>query len=139
MKALPLLIVVTTLASSAFTEDWPHWRGPTRDGISGEIGLPSEWSTTKNVSWRIPMPDRTGATPIIWGETVFLNVAGGGELHLWALDRKDGSVKWKKFLSGGDHRERKQNMSSPSPVTDGKPARARGSRTASRRSNSSTS
>ena len=120
MKALPLLIVVTTLASSAFTEDWPHWRGPTRDGISGESGLPSEWSTTKNVSWRIPMPDRTGATPIIWGETVFLNVAGGGELHLWALDRKDGSVKWKKFLSGGDHRERKQNMSSPSPVTDGK-------------------
>ncbi len=119
MKALPLLIVVTTLAGSAFAEDWPHWRGPTRDGISGETGLPSDWSTTKNVSWRIPMPDRTGATPIIWGETVFLNVAGGGELHLWALDRKDGGVKWKAFLSGGDHRERKQNMSSPSPVTDG--------------------
>ena len=119
MKALPLLIVVTTLAGSAFAEDWPHWRGPTRDGISGETGLPSDWSTTKNVSWRIPMPDRTGATPIIWGETVFLNVAGGGELHLWALDRKDGRVKWKAFLSGGDHRERKQNMSSPSPVTDG--------------------
>ncbi len=58
--------------------------------------------------------------PILWEETIFLNVAEAGDLHLWALDRKDGSLKWKKFLSGGDHRERKQNMSSPSPLTDGK-------------------
>ena len=90
MKALPLLIVVTTLAGSAFAEDWPHWRGPTRDGISGETGLPSDWSTTKNVSWRIPMPDRTGATPIIWGETVFWFSCrfGGSDLcwRAWPMD-----------------------------------------------------
>jgi outer membrane protein assembly factor BamB len=66
------------------------------------------------------MPDRSGSTPILWDETIFLNVAEAGELSLWALDRKDGSRKWKAFLSGGDHRERKQNMSSPSPLTDGK-------------------
>jgi outer membrane protein assembly factor BamB len=79
-----------------------------------------KWSATENVRWKIPMPDRSGSTPILWGETLFLNVADAGELFLWALDRNDGSLKWKAFLSGGDHRERKQNMSSPSPLTDGK-------------------
>jgi outer membrane protein assembly factor BamB len=44
-----------------------------------------------------------------------------GDLHveLWRVNRTDGSVVWKQFLSGNDHQERKQNMSSPSPVTDG--------------------
>ena len=40
-------------------------------------------------------------------------------VELWRVNRRDGSIIWKKFLSDGDHQERKQNMSSPSPVTDG--------------------
>ncbi len=43
-----------------------------------------------------------------------------GDLTLWAVDKKTGTVLWKKFLSGGNTMMRKQNMSSPSPVTDGK-------------------
>src|SRR5437879_6646125 len=68
------------------------------------------------------MPDRSGATPIIWGDTIFLNVGEAhlGDLTLWAVDKKTGTVLWKKFLSGGNTMMRKQNMSSPSPVTDGK-------------------
>lgn len=120
MKAtFPEVSVVLLVATLAVAEDWPNWRGPTRDGVSSETNLPVAWSTTENVTWRLAMPDRSGSTPIIWGETIFLNVADDGELYLWALDRKDASMKWKRFLSGGDHRERKQNMSSPSPVTDG--------------------
>lgn len=118
-KTSSILAFALLMCGVASAEDWPHWRGPTRDGISGETELPTEWSTTENVTWRIPMPDRSGSTPIIWDETVFLNVADAGELFLWALDRNDGSLKWKAFLSGGDRRQRKQNMSSPSPVTDG--------------------
>ncbi|MGH9335338.1 MAG: PQQ-binding-like beta-propeller repeat protein, partial [Vicinamibacteria bacterium] len=114
--ALALFFASVTAANG----NWPHWRGPTRDGISTETGLPVKWSTTENVRWKIPMPDRSGSTPILWEETIFLNVAEAGDLHLWALDRKDGSLRWKAFLSGGDHRERKQNMSSPSPLTDGR-------------------
>jgi outer membrane protein assembly factor BamB len=36
------------------------------------------------------------------------------------VDRKTGAILWKQRLGGGNHMERKQNMSSPSPVTDGK-------------------
>jgi outer membrane protein assembly factor BamB len=120
MKSTIVLATVMLVALTGQANDWPHWRGPSRDGVSGETGLPVNWSTTSNVLWKIPMPDRSGSTPILWGENVFLNVADAGELFLWVLDRKDGSLKWKALLSGGDHRQRKQNMSSPSPVTDGK-------------------
>jgi outer membrane protein assembly factor BamB len=54
---------------------------------------------------------------------IFLNVATGansGALELWAVDRRTRSVAWKRPLADTNHMERKQNMSSPSPVTDGR-------------------
>ena len=78
---------------------------------------------TKNVSWKLPLPAYSGSTPIIWGDTIFLNVATGtntGVLELWAIDRNKQAVNWKRPLADSNHMERKQNMSSPSPVTDGK-------------------
>jgi outer membrane protein assembly factor BamB len=78
---------------------------------------------TRNVAWRLPLPAYSGSTPIIWGNTIFLNVATGantGTLELWAIDRNKQSVSWKRPLVDSNHMERKQNMSSPSPVTDGK-------------------
>ena len=41
-------------------------------------------------------------------------------LHLWCVDRDSGRLLWQRPLGGGNRQERKQNMSSPSPVTDGK-------------------
>ena len=100
-------------------ENWPQWRGPNLDGTSGETGLPVRWSATDGIAWKLPVPLRSGATPIVWDDHVFLNVAEGGELFLWSVDRNSGEVRWKNRLGGGDHNMRKQNMSSPSPVTDG--------------------
>ena len=121
MSRLRLLVLIwagfTTVASA---EHWPQWRGPMLNGVSREMDLPVRWSPTENVAWKLAMPDLSGATPIVWGDRVFLNVAEGGQLFLWAVDRANGSVAWKHSLGGGDHRMRKQNMSSPSPVTDGR-------------------
>ena len=78
---------------------------------------------TKNIAWRLPLPAYSGSTPIIWGETIFLNVATGtitGEIELWAIDHTKQTVRWKRSIVAANHMERKQNMSSPSPVTDGK-------------------
>lgn len=105
-------------------ENWPHWRGPLMNGVSGEKGLPLKWSaeTGENIAWTLPMPSRSGATPIIWKGHIFLNVATAereGDLELWAVDRAKGTVLWKRPLTGGNHMQRKQNMSTPSPVTDG--------------------
>jgi outer membrane protein assembly factor BamB len=118
-------LVVAAIGVSVGTlsaENWPQWRGPAKNGVSSEKGVPLEWSPTENIAWKIPMPGRSGSTPIIWGETIFLNIGtpdSSGDLELWALDRADGRIRWKKHIAGGNHLERKQNMSSPSPVTDG--------------------
>src|SRR5690349_15631235 len=121
MKRLFLVVAIACFASIAVrAEHWPQWRGPSANGISGEINLPLRWSKTENVVWRLALPAWSGSTPIVWNNHIFLNVADGQNLWLWAVDRANGAPLWKKHLSGGDHQERKQNMSTPSPVTDGR-------------------
>jgi len=46
-------------------------------------------------------------------------VADGDNIELWAVNRSDGSVRWKRNMSGGNYSAQKHNMSTPSPVTDG--------------------
>ena len=112
--ALALILSLPLVA-----ENWPNWRGPTSDGISREQRLPVKWSQTENVAWKLAMPSKSGATPIIWGNNIFLNVAEGGALHLWRVDKTKGTPIWKRPVAEGDYNINKQNMSSPSPVTDG--------------------
>jgi outer membrane protein assembly factor BamB len=123
MKRVSFLVSLAAIAailSADLAANWPHWRGPTRNGISTETGLPTKWSKTENVAWSLAMPARSGSTPIIWGNHIFLNIAEAGSLHLWAVDRTKGTVLWKRLLGGGDRVQRKANNSSPSPVTDGR-------------------
>ncbi len=115
-----LVLFLALLSLPAFAEDWPQWRGPTLNGISTEKDLPVHWSTTENVAWKLAMPSRSGATPIVWGNNIFLNVADGDELYLWCVDKAKGTLIWKRLIAHGNYRINKQNMSSPSPVTDGK-------------------
>ncbi len=108
------------MAATAFAENWPQWRGPTLDGVSRETSLPVKWSATENITWKLELPARSGATPILWGDYIFLNVADGDSLSLWCVNRSGPAVLWKRPLSAGNYKINKQNMSSPSPVTDGK-------------------
>ena len=119
-RYLLLAIVALAVSASGYADNWPQWRGPTLDGISQETDLPVRWSTDENISWKLPMPQWSGSTPIIWGEHIFLNVAtDANNLRLWSIDRTSGAIQWERFISGGNNKQRKQNMSSPSPVTDG--------------------
>jgi outer membrane protein assembly factor BamB len=115
------LMLLLTAAVTSVSANWPAWRGPAGNGVSAERNLPIKWGATENIAWKLPMPQWSGATPVIWNDLMFLNVAeaDGDALSLWAVNRSTGVPLWKRRLSGGNHRERKQNMSSPSPVTDG--------------------
>lgn len=128
-RKLSLALVLTVLSCIVSlvvvsADNWPQWRGPNLNGVSNEKNLPVKWSQEENVTWKLPMTDRSGSTPIIWDNYIFLNVADGtktaGTLSFWVVDRTKGTILWKKPLGAGDHMMRKQNMSSPSPVTDGK-------------------
>jgi outer membrane protein assembly factor BamB len=121
MRKMILLVMVLLLSRAvSFSGNWPNWRGPSMNGVAEEKNLPVSWSTTENVTWKFAMPDFTGSTPIIWNDRIFLNVAEGTELYLSCIDRDKGVEIWKKLLGSGNLKVRKQNMSSPSPVTDGK-------------------
>jgi len=124
MKRVLVMAAMGICAVTAVSADnWPQWRGPSLNGVSSEKNLPIKWTAADNIAWKLPVPSRSGATPIIWNDHIFLNVAledAAGELELWCVDRAKGTVAWKRPLSGGNNRQRKQNMSSPSPVTDGK-------------------
>jgi outer membrane protein assembly factor BamB len=123
IRFLPALVIALTVAAFSVTgyAEWPQWRGPNLNGIAeAEVSdLPLRWSTTENIAWKLPMPNFSGSTPIISGDRIFLNQADGDDLQLWAVDRNAAKVLWKRPLGGGNVKLQKQNMSSPSPVTDG--------------------
>jgi len=115
-----LALFIVALSILGLAEDWPQWRGPSLNGLSTEKNLPVHWSTSENVAWKLAMPSKTASTPIIWGNYIFLNVADGDDLALWCVDKAKGMLVWKKIVARGNYKINKQNMSSPSPVTDGK-------------------
>lgn len=118
---LPLAFCLFLLLAAPVTraDDWPTWRGPNSDGISHEKNLPTNWSATENIDWKLALPGRSGATPIIWNDRIFLTTGAGDNIEIWAVDRNSGKPFWKRPLGGGNVLMRKHNMSSPSPVTDG--------------------
>src|SRR5439155_15969577 len=58
--------------------DWPEARGPSRDGVSKETGLPDKWALDgQNFLWRVPYGGRSA--PIVMGNRVYVqNPSGRG-------------------------------------------------------------
>ncbi|HYR59460.1 MAG TPA: PQQ-binding-like beta-propeller repeat protein [Chthoniobacteraceae bacterium] len=107
-------------ALAAHAENWPQWRGPNFNGTTPETGLPATW-TKDSAKWAAPLPGPSGATPAVWGDSIFVSSPDAEKnLLLLCINRKDGSVRWKKQVSTGDITKGKGNMASPSPITDGK-------------------
>jgi outer membrane protein assembly factor BamB len=138
MRWLAIVLVMTQIAAG---RDWPQWRGPFTNGTSDGHDWAVRWSETQNVRWRTPLPSWSGATPIVSDDRVYVtspSAAGQGpkaplgkgsgdrlrpegrDLLLLCISRKDGAIRWTVKLDDGNAHSGKQNMSSPSPVTDGK-------------------
>jgi outer membrane protein assembly factor BamB len=69
------LVSSTSSTAVAPESNWPQWRGPEGAGVSAEKNLPEEWSETKNVRWKTPIPGKGHSSPIVWGKRVFLTTA----------------------------------------------------------------
>jgi outer membrane protein assembly factor BamB len=103
------LVMIALAASAALTSaqgpaakgvavgDWPDARGPNRDGISKETGLPEKWALNgQNFLWRVPYGGRSA--PIVMGNRVYVqNPSGRGpdlQERVMALDADTGKVVW---------------------------------------------
>lgn len=123
IKSLSLALAGLLLLSSVtlHAENWPHWRGPNYDGSSTEKNLPTEFSKTNNVKWVAELPGPAAATPIVWGDHVFVSSTDlkAKSLRALALDRKTGKELWNHEVSQAFGQDNMSNYGSPSPVTDG--------------------
>jgi outer membrane protein assembly factor BamB len=142
-----VLLVAALPAQVRNTPSWPHWRGPSHDGVAaGDV--PLTWSDTSNVKWKIEIPGRGFSTPVAWGDRLFLTTAiatgktsaqpategrggagggsGAGEEHrleVMAIDRASGKVIWRRTAvtttpHEGYH-QRYGSFASQAPATDG--------------------
>ena len=108
MRVLPLLklfvLVVTASASQ-----WPQFRGPTTDGHGdGDArDLLTEWSETKNVKWKTPIPHKGWSTPLVSDTQVWLTTAtaDGHDFFVLCLDRATGKVLHEAKLFHSDKPE----------------------------------
>jgi outer membrane protein assembly factor BamB len=117
------LAALLILPLALHAENWPQWRGANHDGISQEKGLPTKFSPTEGIAWRLPLPGPAGATPVVWGKQIFLTSVdkANGDLLLLCVGT-DGKEQWREKISEGnkDVRGDEGNSASPSPSTDGK-------------------
>jgi outer membrane protein assembly factor BamB len=107
---------------AGYENNWPQWRGPYANGVVPKGDPPIEWSESKNVKWKVEIPGKGHATPIIWEDQIILvsavqteqkvepeEPAEEGDQHQWmsptstdyihefvviSVDRKNGNIQW---------------------------------------------
>jgi outer membrane protein assembly factor BamB len=122
MRLFAVGVVAVTLAAQP---EWPQFRGPGASGI-GSGSPPVEWNgeSGRNILWKAPIPGLGHASPIVWGDRIFLTsavpVSGEPELRLglygdikpvegegaqsftvYCLDRATGKVLWERRATSG--------------------------------------
>ena len=58
-----------------YRQNWPAWRGPLSTGEAPDGDPPVEFSESRAIRWKIPIPGKGLSTPIIWGDQIFLTSA----------------------------------------------------------------
>jgi len=101
--------------------DWTDWRGPARNGVSLEKGLPTKWSPKgENLVWKAPYGGRS--TPIVMNGRVFVfNSAGEGETmqeRLMCLNADTGKVIWEHRSNVYESDVPTRRIAWSSPVAD---------------------
>lgn len=145
------LVSLALLGTAAFTHAddpaamryWPQWRGPAATGVSAHATPPLEWSETRNIRWKVEVPGRGSATPVIWGDRLFLLTAvpagvppdkahdprGGIQPRIahqyvvLAIDRRTGKTVWQRTAREETPHEASHQdngtWASSSAITDG--------------------
>ena len=119
-----LQIVVLAIASSdSRAENWNMWRGPRGDGTSIETKIPTHWSDSDNVRWKVPIPGEGHASPIVWEDKLFVTTClpESRARALICLDRESGQTVWQRtvFVADLENKHNLNSRASGTPATDG--------------------
>jgi hypothetical protein len=125
--AWALLIGLMASVSDAAGENWPGWRGPRGDGTSAETGVAIQWNgeagSEKNVCWKVAIPGKGHASPVVWGSRVFVVTCDEErqERLLLCYDADSGKELWRMLVlrSPLEKKHTLNSFASSTPATDG--------------------
>lgn len=117
--AIPLLLVSIVRCE----ENWPQFRGPTRQGLSDATGLPTTWSDSEHVTWKTAIHGKAWSSPVIFGRQVWLTTAteDGTDLFAVAIDRDSGKIIHDLKVFHNDapqYADKFNSYGSPTPVIE---------------------
>lgn len=78
---------------ATFQDSWPRWRGPQANGVSPNGDPPLHWSETQNIAFKVPIPGRGLASPIVWEDRIFLLTAIPADDDAYAASQKAAAAK----------------------------------------------
>jgi len=136
-RTIPTLVIVLGVVLLAVAArgggngaNWPSWRGPLHSGVAPDADPPVKWSESENIRWKVELPGPGHATPVVWGERIFVLSAVKTEkptnayrFVVSALDRGTGKTLWQTVVREEVPHEAGHataSQASASPVTDGK-------------------
>jgi outer membrane protein assembly factor BamB len=145
LVGLICIVEPITHGAEKASSDWPQFRGPQARGVV-ETKTPERWNieTGENVRWQTAVPGLAHASPIIWGNHVYLatavrpgqaalkvglygdiDSANDQDSHQWrllALDKTSGTILWDKLGHEAIPRVKRHTKAShcnSTPATDG--------------------
>ena len=142
-----IALICLSLIASTHAANWTQYRGPQASGVDKSKQLPVEWNVEggKNVRWQTPMPGLGHASPIIFGDRVYIATAVGAsdkelkvglygdiapieekgsyQWRLLSVDRNSGKIIWNVLGNEAVPRVKrhpKATHCNSTPATDGK-------------------
>jgi outer membrane protein assembly factor BamB len=122
---IPIALLLTVIGVGVRAEDWPQFRGPTGQGHSAERGVPLDWSESRNVKWKTPVPGRGWSSPVVAAGRVWLTTSvkgNGASLRALAFDADTGRevVNVEVFhIRNAELLNAKNSHASPTPIVEG--------------------
>ncbi len=103
LSSVLMLVGVTAVAAQPDDQPWARWRGAQGNGVAAaDAAPPVEWDEDKNMIWKVKVPGRGHASPIILGDEIFLATAVDNQAHVvLCFDRESGQQQWKKVVNEG--------------------------------------
>ncbi len=80
---------------AAAAQDWPQWRGPSRDGFVPASNVPASWPDSLRRAWRVEIGEGY-SSPVVADGRVFVHSRRDPDEIVMALDLANGRILWQQ-------------------------------------------